>query len=32
MKRAAQVAKEREDFLNELAEIRAKVKTANKSN
>jgi four helix bundle protein len=28
MKRAAQTAKERQDFLNELAEIRAKAKTA----
>jgi four helix bundle protein len=32
MKRAAQAAKEREEFLNELAEIRAKGKAANKSN
>jgi four helix bundle protein len=31
-RKQSQVAKEREDFLNELAEIRAKVKTANKSN
>src|SRR4030095_135630 len=32
MKRAAEAAKEREEFLNELAEIRAKGKAANKSN
>jgi len=32
MKRAAQAAKEREDFLNELAEIRAKAKAAGKDN
>lgn len=32
MKRAAEAAKEREDFLNELAEIRAKAKAAGKDN
>lgn len=31
MKRAAEAAREREDFLNELAEIRAKAKTAGKN-
>lgn len=32
MKRAAQAAREREEFLNELAEIRAKAKTTDKNN
>ena len=32
VKRAAQAAKEREEFLNELAEIRAKAKAANSKN